>query len=154
MIEIMEGLPDNVLGVVVKGRVSKKDCSDVLLPALERRLEWHHRLRLYYEIRSRYPGAAWEEINLGLEHGAMWERIGLVTDVAWVRHIVQALRLLIPGEIRVFSSNQIPEGLGWVVGKPAKGRGRATTRVVLPSVSGQARPIQPAPQYLHQALGS
>jgi len=63
MIEIIKGLPDNIVGIVVKGRVTKKDCSDVLLPALEKSLVWHHKLRLYYEIRSRYPGAAWEDLR-------------------------------------------------------------------------------------------
>src|ERR1700719_693205 len=79
MIELVEGLPDNVVGLVVKGRVTKKDCSEVLVPAVEKALEWHQKLRLYYEIRSRYPGAAWEEINLGNEHGPVWERVAVVS---------------------------------------------------------------------------
>src|SRR5947209_7183800 len=98
MIEVIEGLPDNVLGIVVKGRVTKQDRYDVLLPALEERLEWHHKLRLYYEIRSRYPGAAWEEISPAIGSGPAWERVAIVSDVAWLRHTVQALRLLIPSE--------------------------------------------------------
>src|SRR6516162_2236614 len=79
MIKIIEGFPDNIVGIVVKGRVTKKDCSDVLLPALEKSLVWHHKLRLYYEIRSRYPGAAWEEINLGIEPSPFWERVAVVS---------------------------------------------------------------------------
>ena len=57
MIEILEGLPDNVVGIVVTGRVTRKDGDRVLLPVIRRSLEWHYKLRLYYEIRSRYPGA-------------------------------------------------------------------------------------------------
>jgi len=130
MIEIIEGLPDNIMGIIVKGRVTKKDCSDVLLPALEKSLVWHHKLRLYYEIRSRYPGAAWEEINLG------------------IRHTVQALRLLIPSEIRVFASSQIPEGLAWVTGAPVRKRRLVPARVT----SSQSRSFRPPPQYLDRVL--
>ena len=151
MIEIVEGLPDNVLGVVVKGRVTKKDCSDVFLPALEKALQWHHKLHLYYEIRSRYPGAAWEEINLGIGQAPVWERVAVVTDVAWIRHTVQALRLLIPSDIRVFATSQIPEGLAWVTGtwtpKP-----RLVSELGSNFQTGAGRSFRPSPQYLHRAL--
>jgi hypothetical protein len=91
VIELIEGLPDNVVGIVAKGRVTKKDRGDVLIPAIEKALEWHHRLRLYYEIRARYPGAAWEEVGLGIGQQVPWERVAIVSDVAWIRHAVTAL---------------------------------------------------------------
>ena len=149
MIEIIEGLPDNVLGVVVKGRVTRLDCSDILQPAVEKALRWHHRPRLYYEIRSRYPGAAWEEVTLGAERALVWERIGLVTDVAWIRHTIRAVRLLIPSEIRVFATSQIPEGLVWVVGAPVR-RGRMPPLPGL-GASRDGRAFRPPLQYLHEA---
>jgi hypothetical protein len=149
MIEIIESLPDGVLGIVVKGRVTKQDCSDVLSPALEKALMWHHRLRLYYEIRSRYPGAAWEEISLGIEHGRLWERVAVVSDVAWIRHTVQALRLLIPGEIRVFTTGQAPEGLAWITGMPLHGRPRVPAFVVRPP--GRNSAYAPPRQFLYHA---
>jgi hypothetical protein len=146
MIEIIEGLPENVVGLVVKGRMTKADCSEVLVPAIETALEWHHRLRLYYEIRSRYPGAAWEDITLANMHGPLWERIAVVTDVALVRHALQAVRLLVPSEMRVFTTIQIPEGLAWITDTPAKRQRTAPA----PSLrSGGARAVQPPVQYLH-----
>ena len=150
MIELIEGLPDNVVGIVAKGRVTRTDFADVLIPAIERALEWHRRLRLYYEIRSRYPGAAWEEISLGSEHAGLWERVAIVTDVAWIRHTVQAVRLLIPSEVRVFATTQIPDGLGWITGGPL----RKPRLAAVPSPSLQhtgSRLVRPAVQYLHQA---
>jgi hypothetical protein len=147
MIEIIEGLPDNIVGVVVKGRMTKADCSEVLVPAIETALEWHHRLRLYYEIRSRYPGAAWEDITLGIEHGPLWERIAVVTDVALVRHALQAVRLLVPCEMRVFTSTQIPEGLAWIAGAPAQTR--SAHGAAAGWRPGGSRVLQPAGQYLH-----
>jgi stage II sporulation SpoAA-like protein len=150
MIEIIEGLPDYVVGIVVRGRVTKKDCSDILVPVLEKSLEWHHRLRLYYEIRSRYPGAAWEEITLGNEYAPVWERVAVVTDVAWMRHTVQAVRLLIPAEIRVFATTQVPEGLVWITGLAARRPHSGRPPAVSLHDDGR-RLFQPPVQYLRQA---
>ena len=147
MIELLEGLPPNVVGIVAKGRVTQRDCAEILLPAIDKAREWHHKLRLYYEIRSRYPGAAWEEVTLSGAHAPVWERVAIVTDVAWVRHTVQAVRLLIPSEIRVFAATQIPEGLAWITEAPARQR-RAGAAV--PAAIGHS--FQPPVQYLHHAV--
>ena len=149
MIEILEGLPSNVLGIVARGRVTQHDCSDVLVPALDRAREWHHWLRLYYEIRSRYPGAAWEEISLGIGQGPVWERVAVVSDVAWVKYTIQALRLLIPGEIRVFTTSQTPEGLAWIADTKVRGR-RSVPIPVVHSPIGSSPAFMPALQFLHQ----
>lgn len=151
MIEIISGLPDNVVGIVVKGRLTKKDFSEVLVPKLDKALEWHHKLRLYYEIRSRFPGAAWEEIGLGLERMPQWERVAIVTDVAWIRHTVQALRLVVPGEIRVFETAQTPEALAWISGTPMRKRELAPLRAA-GAFAGEGRAFRPPVQYLRQAL--
>ena len=38
------------------------------------------------------------------------ERVAIVTDVGWVRHTVNALRFLIPGEVRVFTTHEAYQG--------------------------------------------
>ena len=151
MIEIIGGLPDNIVGIVVKGRVTKKDCSDVLVPAVEKARVWHHRLRLYYEIRSRFPGAGWEEISLGIDHAPLWERVAIVADVAWITHTVRVLGLLIPSEVRVFATSQMPEGLAWITGTAARRR-RSVPVLAAGSRSGDSRSFRPARQYLHQVF--
>ena len=150
MIEVINGLPDNVLGIIVTGKMTKRDCSEVLLPALERAREWHHKLRLYYEIRSRFPGAAWDDMQLGICQGTIWERIAIVTDVAWIKHTVQVLRLLIPGDIRVFAATETPDGLAWIA--DAKYRRRTSVPVhAFDLANGGGRAFVPARQFLHQA---
>src|SRR4029077_2166737 len=57
MIEIIKELPDNVVGIVATGRVTNEECDDVLRPAMEASLRRHGKIRLYYEIGSRFPGA-------------------------------------------------------------------------------------------------
>jgi hypothetical protein len=66
MLELIEGLPGNVVGIAVSGRLTMQDCQDVLVPAMQKSLKRHDKIRLYYELNSRFPGAAWDELDLGL----------------------------------------------------------------------------------------
>ncbi len=113
MIQIIDGLPDNVVGIVAKGRVTSEDCSRILKPAMENSLK-QDKVRLYYEIGSRVPGAGWDDLRLGVDCVPQWERVAVVTDVGWVRHTVNALRFLISSDVRVFTSFQAPEGRAWI----------------------------------------
>jgi len=113
MIQLVEGLPDNVVGIVTKGRVTNADCDNILKPLMQNSLK-HDKVRLYYEIGSRFPGAAWEDLRIGLEHIPQWERVAIVTDVGWLRHTVNALRFLIPGEVRVFTTREAYQGCAWI----------------------------------------
>jgi hypothetical protein len=118
MLELIEGLPGNVVGIAVSGRLTMQDCQDVLVPAMEKSLKRHEKIRLYYELNSRFPGAAWDELDLGLEHASRCERVAIVTDIGWVRLTVKALRFLIPSEIRVFATDQADEGRAWIRARP------------------------------------
>ena len=118
MLELIDGLPGNVVGIAVSGRLTLQDCQDVLVPAMQKSLKRHEKIRLYYELNSRFPGAAWDELDLGLEHASRCERVAIVTDIGWVRLTVKALRFLIPSEIRVFATEQADEGRAWIRARP------------------------------------
>jgi hypothetical protein len=118
MLELIDGLPGNIVGITVSGRVTIQDCQDVLLPAIKRSRKRHEKIRLYYELNSRFPGAAWDDLDLGLEHASCCERVAIVTDIGWVRLTVKALRFLIPSEIRVFPTIQTDEGRAWIKARP------------------------------------
>jgi hypothetical protein len=115
MIEIIPELPDNVVGIVTKGRVTREECNGVLKDAMEDSLRRHDKVRLYYEIGSRFPGAGWDDLDIGLDL-PQWERVAVVTDTGWVRHTVNALRFLIASDIRVFTRFQADEGRAWITG--------------------------------------
>src|SRR5215467_12497624 len=125
MLELIGGLPGNVVGIAVSGRLTRQDCEDLLVPAMQKSLNRHEKIRLYYELNSRFPGAAWDELDLGLEHATRCERVAIVTDIGWVRLTVKALRFLIPGEIRVFATIQAQEGRAWIRARPES---RSVTR--------------------------
>ena len=129
MIELIEDLPRNVVGIAVTGRVTKQECREILVPAVEKSLKWRDKSRLYYELGSRFPGAGWDDLDLGFEHASRCERIAIVTDIAWVRLTVKAIRFLIPGEIRVFATIETPEARAWITARPGS---RADVETTVP----------------------
>ncbi len=62
MIEMVEGFPDNVVGILAKGEVTRKDYLEVVIPAVEKGLRRNAKVRLYYELGSEFTG-----IDLGAE---------------------------------------------------------------------------------------
>jgi len=147
MIELIDDLPRNVVGISVKGRVTTEECREVLAPAIAKSLRWRDNIRLYYELGSRFPGSGWDDLDLGFEHAARCERIAIVTDIAWVRLTVKAIRFLIPGEIRVFDTIEAAAARAWITARPGS---RADTDIatvvsVLPARSRQARRSPPRP---------
>jgi hypothetical protein len=117
VIELIDGLPRNVVGIAVKGRVTQAECRDILMPAIARALRWREKVRLYYELGSRFPGSGWDDLDLGLEQASRCERIAIVTDIAWVRLTVKAIRFLIPGDIRVFSKIEAEDARAWITAR-------------------------------------
>ena len=133
MIEIIKELPDNVVGIVATGRVTNEECDDVLRPAMEASLRRHGKIRLYYEIGSRFPGAGWGDLDIAIDHLPQWERIAVVTDTGWVRHTVNALRFLIASEVRVFTRLDAEEGRAWIASPSGGGQ------TPVPAVTSPAR---------------
>jgi hypothetical protein len=143
MIEIIKELPDNVVGILARGRVTKEECNDVLRPAMEGSLKRHGRIRLYYEIGCRFPGAGWDDLEIAIDHLPQWERVAVVTDTGWVRHTVNALRFLIASEVRVFTTGESAEGRAWIA-SPSCGDMRAPVETTA-QVRGLLRPPSVSP---------
>jgi hypothetical protein len=90
-----------------------------LVPAVEATLEQHEKVRLYYETAADFdgidPGAALEDTMIGLSHALRWEKLAVVTDINWIRHSISLFRFLMPGELRVFSSDETAKAKAWIV---------------------------------------
>jgi hypothetical protein len=118
MIEILEGFPEGVVAVVAKGRVTRRDYDEVLVPAVEAAFGRRDKVRCYYEIGGEFSGidagAVWEDFRVGFGHLAGWERIAVVTDVDWIRLAINFFRFLVPGEIRMFPTSAAAEAQRWI----------------------------------------
>jgi hypothetical protein len=118
MIEVLKGFPDNVVAFVAESRVTKRDYDDVLIPTVSQALARHKKIRCYYELGSAFSGmdlgAVWEDAKVGFTHLARWERVAVVTDVKWVRLAISMFRFLMPGEVRVFNTDEASAARPWI----------------------------------------
>lgn len=117
MIELIEGLPDGVVGIEAVGKVTSEDYVRVVAPAVERALT-HGKIRLLHVIGDRVERhtveALWEDARLGISNVRSIERIAVVTDVAHFRAPVKGAGWALAGELKLFSNAERVEAIDWV----------------------------------------
>ena len=118
MIELIEGLPKNIIGCQAKGDVTATDYEDVLLPAVRAAFKTNPKVRLYYELGPEFmgmeAGAMWEDLKVGLEHRSGWDRIAVVTDIPWISHSVNAFQLLMSCPVKIFPVEARRAARDWI----------------------------------------
>ena len=117
MLEIMPGLPDNVLGVKAVGEVDDDDYEDVLEPALNDYLSRHDKIRFLYYLGPEFTGyeadAMWEDTKLGFRTFTKYERLAVVTDTTWVKRCVKAFGWMMPGHVKIFDVAELDAATRW-----------------------------------------
>jgi hypothetical protein len=120
MIEVIEGLPDGVVGLEAVGEVTAEDYESVAKPAVERARDGRDKVRLLYVVGERFErytaGAMWDDTKLGLAHPFSWERIAVVSHEGSMRAMVKGFGWLIPGEVKLFSLSELEDAKTWVSG--------------------------------------
>jgi SpoIIAA-like len=119
MIRLLDGFPENVVACAAEGQVTRKDYEEVLIPRVNTALTRYAKIRVYYELGGAFSdidaGAAWDDFKIGVEHLSHCERMAVVTDVAWIRLAVSAFRVFMPGQLRVFATNQSSHARAWIL---------------------------------------
>jgi len=119
MIVEIGGYPDNVIAVQAEGQVTGDDYSKTLVPAVERTFARHEAVRFLYQIGPDFKRftttALWEDAKIGLHHLDGFERIAVVTDVAWIRKLVDGIGGSIPGNTRTFPLDGIEAARSWIL---------------------------------------
>ena len=119
MIKILEGFPDNVIAVSAIGRVTRKDYDAVLIPRVEATDQEASEDSVLLRNRRGFRrhgtrGGVGRTCGFRSSPWTRWERVAAVTDVAWIAHVVNAFRFLIPGQVRVFPTNDKEVARAWV----------------------------------------
>jgi len=118
MIELLRGFPDNVVAIKCHGEVTRKDYDTVLVPAVEKALTSHDKIRLLYEAGPEFDGvdagAAWEDFKVGMEHFSRWERIAVITDVTWISLATRLFSIFLPGTIRIYPTADAAKARLWI----------------------------------------
>jgi len=117
MIELIEGLPEGVVGLEAIGTVESGDYESVAAPAVQHALESHTTIRLIHVLDDRFTdytaGGAWQDAMLGLAHPRSFDRIAVVTDIESIRRLVTLGGWSIPGEMKLFSNRERDSAEAW-----------------------------------------
>ncbi|CQD20147.1 hypothetical protein BN000_04789 [Mycobacterium europaeum] len=122
MIELLEGMPEKVIGIRVSGRLRGDELRGVK-PEIDRVLQAGE-VRIVEVIESDYegfgPGGFLEDLKLGfgtvLPHHSAFKRIAVVSDKDWVAPVLHALAWMVPGEIAVFGLGELDRAKAWAAG--------------------------------------
>lgn len=118
MIELMEDLPDHVLGFKVSGTVTADEYESVVIPAVEAFFLVQPKAHFMYCFSTDFEGfeagAVWDDVRLGLRHISGWEKVAVVADQDWLRGAVKIVRLGIPGDLRVYTTQEMQQARAWV----------------------------------------
>jgi len=121
MIAALKSFPSYVAGFLCRGRVTRREYEETLIPAVEDALHAHHKICLYYETTADFAldaGAVWEDFRFGLQHLNRWDRIAVVTDVDWLQNATRAFSFLFPGRVRVFRASEAEVARSWLAAGP------------------------------------
>ena len=117
MIELIEGLPEQVVGLEAVGKVTADDYG-VVAAAVEHVLTTHEQVRLIHVIGDRFTGhsasALLEDARLGLSNVRSIERTAVVTDLQRVGALVKGAGWSLPGELKLFATAERAEAEAWI----------------------------------------
>jgi hypothetical protein len=117
VLTLIEGLPENVLGVEATGKITHKDYQDTLIPQAEARMA-KGRIRMLYVLRSGITDfaleALWDDGAFGLKHWHDFSRIAVVTDHRWMRSAISLFTPFFPAEVRIFSIADVETAKQWI----------------------------------------
>jgi len=117
-IEMIPALPDNVVGVIAKGKVQRSDYESTIDPAVEQAVSRFDKIRFLFVLGADFEGfsagAAWEDGELGIKNLTHFEKIAFVTDRDWIGHAVNLFGYLMPGKVKVFSVAEEADASEWI----------------------------------------
>jgi SpoIIAA-like len=117
MIELIDGLPDAVVGLEAIGEVGSADYEAIAAPAVRHALERHPKIRLIHVLDDRFTGytagGAWQDAILGLAHPRSFDRIAVVTDSDSIRRLVTLAGWSVPGELKLFPNREREQAHAW-----------------------------------------
>jgi hypothetical protein len=115
MITLMSDLPAGVIGFEVRGTVTTEDYRDVVIPALERAAATGEVrfVTVLPEFQGMTPGAVAQDLKVAVQRLHAVKRIAVVTDIEWMRHVVDLFGWMTPPEIKLFPLAQRAEAIAW-----------------------------------------
>jgi hypothetical protein len=119
MLEFINDLPDDVLGIHALNEVTKDDMDQVLRPLLDDLAKKEGKIKyllvLDTDVSNFTLAAWWGDFIAGIKHLTQWNRIAVVTDEKGVEWFTtNVFKFLIPGKSKGFASNELNAAVKWI----------------------------------------
>jgi hypothetical protein len=119
MIKVIENMPVGTIGVEAAGKVTEDDYRNVLVPAVSAALE-RGDVRLLYVLGKDFDSysarALWADTKLLAGNRKAWKKVAIVSDADWLENSIKAFGWLMPGEVKVFETDEVHDAKEWLVG--------------------------------------
>lgn len=118
MLEVMQGLPDGIVGIEGSEKITKSDYINVLEPILDKALEKEEKVSLLFYLNDSYegytPGAVFEDTAMGLKYFNVMKRCAVVTDSALITGAVNLFAPIIPIDFKSFKIKELSKAKVWL----------------------------------------
>jgi hypothetical protein len=116
MIEQLSGLPGNVLGFRLSGKLHDEDYKS-FVPVVDAAIGQHGKVRLLAEFHDFHGWdmrAMWDDIKFSTTHCTKIDRIALVGDKKWEQWMAKVCKPFTTAKIRYFDSSEIDAARAWL----------------------------------------
>ena len=118
MIEIINELPENVVGFRATGKVTKDDYEKILMPAVDAQAKKFNKINFLLWVDtdvSNYTFGAWvDDALVGLQHFTHWHKVAIVSHYDAIKKITNFFGHLVPGKYKGFQDSEIETAKTWV----------------------------------------
>lgn len=118
MLNIIENLPDHVVGVEAFDEVSAHDLKNVVIPAIQKNLDKYNEINYLLVLRTGVenwtPGAWVEDMWTGMKHYTKWKKIAVVTNEKAVEKLTNGFSFLSIGDVKGFKLDELEQAKKWV----------------------------------------
>jgi hypothetical protein len=117
MIEVLEQ-DNNIICIQAKDKLTHEDYEQVLIPRLEQLIKEHGKVRVLFamgdDCHGWEPAAMWDDAKFGMKHRTDFEKCAVVGGPKWVEWATKLGAVIISGEVRTFSADQLVEAQIWI----------------------------------------
>jgi hypothetical protein len=118
MLERIENVPDGVIGVRARGKVTRADYRQTMEPLFDEIRSGGRRVRFVYhfgpDFESFTGGAALLDMRMAIQYLRLLDRCAIVSDVGWIRKASRLAAQMTPCPVRVFANEDWSEAIAWV----------------------------------------
>lgn len=111
-------LPPNMIGFKAAWKVTKKDFDEVVIPCVEKHVEKMGQINYLLVLGNSVKNLtflAWlKDALMSLKYLTKWNRAAIVSSSTAILILTKVFSILLPGEFRVFSRENINAAINWV----------------------------------------